>query len=286
MKLRDDEVLVVAGIADERRPLGVARQIAAACRRRALVDEQLHPTSTAFSHSYRNGWSAGPGAVHRVEIQARGAEVDERMRFVRLPSLDIGSNVMSWSTNCAEVREARRDARLSVCGCGRFLMSRTSSSTAPTPGSGSSRPETSARTARHARRLLVLAARRHRPVAGVERRSLASGGRGIVVQHHDLSRSRSELTGRPSPAAPHATAVPRPDDVTAGERPGVRRRRRSSVVGCSTCAAQLRAGRREVLADDHRIDRPTAADGRRRSSEMCVVAEVLSPQRSGLAIRT
>ena len=100
MQLGDDDVLVVARVADERAALLVARQvvsvIAAVARRCARRAASPAGASLSRVQSYRNGWSIGPDAVERVEVEARRAEVDAARRGrCRASSFDVGSNVMS-----------------------------------------------------------------------------------------------------------------------------------------------------------------------------------------------
>ena len=85
VQLRDDEVLVVARVADQRPPLRVSRQVDSAASVSAERD-RVAPTSSftpRLGPSSRTG-TAGPRAraVQRVEVQARRAEVHERLRVV------------------------------------------------------------------------------------------------------------------------------------------------------------------------------------------------------------
>ncbi len=92
MRLRDDQILVVAMIADEREAFGTARQVVAVVAGHAagghvdvLADEQLRTGSLAV----RIAWIAGvemaaavrPQSVDRIEIQRRRAEVLDRGRI-------------------------------------------------------------------------------------------------------------------------------------------------------------------------------------------------------------
>ena len=75
MQLRDDRVLVVARVPDQRPPRVVARQV-------AVAQQQLRPGRLRVP-VVEVGLHDRPGAVDGVEVEARGAEVDQRVR-VRL----------------------------------------------------------------------------------------------------------------------------------------------------------------------------------------------------------
>jgi hypothetical protein len=72
MQLRDDEVLVIARIAEERRLLVIARQVDA-----VRAEEQLRPIGALVE--MRTG--ARSAAVDAVELQRRRSEVRDRLRI-------------------------------------------------------------------------------------------------------------------------------------------------------------------------------------------------------------
>ena len=87
LQLRDDQVLVVAGIADDRAVLAVARHVELAGRP-ALLDQKGYAAAGLVVEMRA---AAGPGAVDVVEREARGAEVRDLLR-VDLP-LEAGGRV-------------------------------------------------------------------------------------------------------------------------------------------------------------------------------------------------
>ncbi len=119
LQLRDDDVLVVARVADQRAALLVAGQVVAvelAVRRRVAADEQLDATVGRTRPLVHERVVVGPRAVQAVQVEARRAEVDERVRVVVL--LQLGHRVERDVVidELPEVRVARRDLRVVAGG--------------------------------------------------------------------------------------------------------------------------------------------------------------------------
>ena len=111
VQLRDDEVLVVARVAEQRAALLVARQVH---RRQRVVaggaaHEQVDPRTARAIPVVEEGLVGGAGPVERVEVQARRAEVDERVGVVVALQLRSGIERDVVVDELPEVRVARRD---------------------------------------------------------------------------------------------------------------------------------------------------------------------------------
>ena len=93
MQPGDDHVLVVARVADDRRPVGHARHV---LEQPAALDPQL----ALVGRVVQLGRADGAGAVDRVEVERRRAAVAATRRgSVGSPSGEPASKVMSWSMN-------------------------------------------------------------------------------------------------------------------------------------------------------------------------------------------
>ena len=127
VRLRDDEIFVVAMIANQREAFRAARQIVAMVAGHAagrdvdvLSDEQLRPRILAAGISrvarVQVTAAVGPQTVYRIEIQCRRSEVLDggRVRLLLANRRQIQRDIVI--DELAQVREACRDVRI-VPGC-------------------------------------------------------------------------------------------------------------------------------------------------------------------------
>ena len=123
VQLGDDDVLVVARVADQRPSLLVSGQIlplehlVVGIELRVASGQQLHPTELRIQPLVEVGGVGGPAAVERVQVEARRAEVDQPVRIAdALQGRDrIEGDVVV--DELAQVGVAHRDRR--VVGLGR-----------------------------------------------------------------------------------------------------------------------------------------------------------------------
>ena len=114
VKLREDDVLVVAGVPDEGSSLLVAGQVLGGRGGvdGAVRDEQLPAWRVGPLPVVQERLVHGTGAVDAVEVQARGAEVDERVRVVGLVELRHRVERDVVVDELAEVRESGGSGRV------------------------------------------------------------------------------------------------------------------------------------------------------------------------------
>ena len=117
MRLRHQQVLVVAMIADQREALGAARQVVAEIALAGveiLADQELRPVLVAGGRVARIEMRAAVGTetVDAVEIDARGAEIldAERVFLLVAERREIERDVVI--DHLPEIREAARDVRI------------------------------------------------------------------------------------------------------------------------------------------------------------------------------
>jgi hypothetical protein len=108
VRLGDEEVLVVAVIADQREALGAAGQIVAEIARDAaegdvdvLADEELRAVLRRVGRvaGVKVRGAVRPEAVDAIEIEARGPEIPIPSGSLFFSDSEVRSRVMSWSTN-------------------------------------------------------------------------------------------------------------------------------------------------------------------------------------------
>ena len=108
-KLRDDQVLVIAGVAEEGPPPHVPREVV--FLRPVVADQQVDAVFII-----EKGLVVRPSSVHGIEIESGGAEVDQSVRVVVPLQLRRRVEGEVMVHELAEIREARGDGRIVARG--------------------------------------------------------------------------------------------------------------------------------------------------------------------------